>query len=117
MDLTEARALVSSSYWGKVRDAFLATGTFEVYPKDDPRRFAYLDESVQREIALWLDALEKVDAWRTVVDSATVRRLKADYPGVYPDIFRYAAYFAGKKDVRRQLLKLRFPEAYDLCYS
>ena len=49
MDLTEARALVSSSYWGKVRDAFLATGTFEVYPKDDPRRFAYLDESVRRE--------------------------------------------------------------------
>ena len=51
------------------------------------------------------------------MDGPTVRRLKADHPGVYPDVLRYAAYFAGRKDVRRQLMKLKFPEAYELCYS
>ena len=40
MDLNEARALVASPFWPKVRDDFLATGTFAVYPKDDPRRLA-----------------------------------------------------------------------------
>ncbi len=117
MDLNEARALVRAPFWGKVRDDFLATGTFQVYPKDDPARMAYLDESVRRQIDLWMEGLAKVDAWRTVTDGPTVRRLKADYPGVYPEVLRYAAYFVGKKDVRRQLMKLKFPEAYELCYS
>ena len=43
MDLNDARALVASPFWPKVRDDFLATGTFAVYPKDDPRRLAYLE--------------------------------------------------------------------------
>lgn len=117
MDLNEARALVASPFWPKVRDDFLATGTFAVCPKDDPRRLAYLDESVRREIDCWLEGIARIDEWRKVVDGPTVRRLKADYPGVYPDVLRYAAYFAGRKDVRRQLMKLKFPEAYELCYS
>lgn len=117
MDLNDARALVASAFWPKVRDAFLATGAFEVYPKDDPRRLAYLDDGVRAEIDRWLEGVAHLDEWRKVVDGPAVRRLKADHPGVYPDVLRYAAYFAGRKDVRRQLMKLKFPEAYELCYS
>ncbi len=117
MDLNEARELVSAPYWGKVRDEFLATGRFIVHPKDDPRREAYLDDDVRRQIDLWMEGISKVEEWRRVTDGPTVRRLKADYPGVYPEVLRYAPYFAGKKDVRRQLMKIKFPEAYNLCYS
>lgn len=117
MDLNDARALVASPIWPKVRDAFLATGTFEVYPKDDPRRLAYLDDATRREIDRWLEGIGHLAEWRAVVDGPTVRRLKAEWPGVYPDVLRYAAYFAGAKDARRQLMKLKFPEAYALCCS
>ena len=71
-----------------------------------------------------------------------VRELKAEYPGIYPDVFRYTAYFVKWRDVLEGmvcsaaekgcrvsqvecpdfnmvllLLKLRFPEAYELCCS
>lgn len=117
MDLNEARDLVNGPMWPKVRDDFLATGSFRVYPKGDLRRLEYLDEAVRRQIDLWMEALGHVEEWRSVVDGATVRRLKADYPGVYPEVLRYAAYFTGKKDVKTTLLKLKFPEAYELCCS
>ncbi len=122
MDLTDislddARALVNGPLWPKVRDDFRATGVFQVYPLDDPRRFAYLDDDVRRDIDRWVEALSHVDEWRTVVDGPTVRRLKADYPGVYPEVLRYAAYCTGGKDARRQIMKLKFPEAYALCCS
>lgn len=117
MDLNEARELVNGPMWAKVRDDFLATGSFHVYPKGDLRRLEYLDDATRRQIDLWLEALTHVDAWRKVMDGATVRQLKADYPGVYPDVLRYAAYFTGKKDATMTLLKLKFPEAYELCCS
>lgn len=115
MTQDEARELVNGPLWPKVRDEFLATGTFVVYPPGDPRRFSYLDRSVQEEIELWLKAIPQIDAWRKVVDGPTVRRLKEEYPGVYPEILRYAPYFVGKADVRTVLLRLKFPEAYKLC--
>ncbi len=117
MDLSEARELVAAPYWPQVRDEFLATGTWTVYPKDDPRRRAYLPADVQTQIDRWLEAISKVDEWRLITDGARVRQLKADYPGIYPDVLRYAAYFVGKKDVTRELMKLKFPEAYQICYS
>lgn len=117
MDLNEARDLVNGPMWPKVRDAFLATGTFQVYPKGDLRRLEYLDDATRHQIELWKEALAHVAEWRSVVDGETVRKLKADYPGVYPEILRYAAYFTPGKDVMMTLLKLKFPEAYELCCS
>ena len=98
MDLTmtidEARALVNGPLWPKVRDSFLASGVFEVFPPDDPRRLEYLDDSLRGEIENWLEVLERADELRKVVDGAKVRELKARYPGAYPEALKYSIYFA-----------------------
>jgi len=117
MTLDEARELVNGPIWPKVRDDFLATGAFRVYPKGDLRRLEYVDKAVRDAFELWLKAIPQIDAWRKVVDGKEVRRLKAEYPGVYPEVLRYQPYFSGAKDVKSVLLKLKFPEAYRLCYS
>ena len=126
MDLNEARALVNDELlWPLVRDAFLATGEFRTYPKGDLRRVELLDTETREAIGLWLEGLAQADEWKKVLDGEGVRRLKADYPGVYPEVFRYGPYFArfDKKDIKdnpealRLLLKLKFPEAYELCCS
>lgn len=126
MDLNEARELVNDErLWSKVRDAFLRTGEFKVYPKGDLRRIWLLDAETRQAIDLWAEGLGKADEWRLVLDGAKVRELKATYPGVYPDVFRYLPYFAryDRKTVRdnpealKLLLKLKFPEAYELCCS
>ena len=115
MTIDEARKLIQSPIWAQVRDHFLATGAFEVFPQGDLRRLAYLDEKTQSAIAAWRTALEHAEEWRKVVDGAKVRELKAQYPGAYPEVFRYQAYFtrfAGKIDdeVRRIV-----DQAYDQC--
>lgn len=125
MDLNEARELLASPIWPKVRDAFLATGSFDVYPRDDLRRLAYLDAPVREEIETWKRALAECASWRQVVDGEKVRELKARFPGAYPDALRYEMYFkkfgdlsdAFPEDAVRLLLKLKFPEAYALCCS
>jgi len=117
MSLDEARGLVNGPLWPCVRDDFLATGVFQVYPAGDERRLRYLDRSVRDRIDLWLKAIPQIAAWRKVVDGKTVRRLRADYPGVYPEALRYEAYFNETKDVLKTLLKIKFPEAYQLCCS
>lgn len=125
MDLNEARELVGDErLWPKVRDAFLASGEFKVYPKGDLRRLEFVDPSVRSQIDLWVEGLSRADEWKTVLAGAQVKELKAAYPGVYPDVFRYAPYFKrfgadGIKDNSEALtllLKLKFPEVYDLCF-
>ena len=123
MDLNEARELVQSPIWPRVREAYLETGRFEVYPRGDLRRLAYLDGETRAEIDLWKSALAQLPAWRTVVAGEKVRELKAAFPGAYPEALRYEAYF--KKfgdlskdfpdDALRLLLRLHFPKAYELC--
>lgn len=124
MSIEEARELIRSRIWTSVRDRFAATGSFDVYPKGDVRRVEYLDAETRSRIALWKEALEKADTWRTVVDGEKVRELKAAYPGVYPEVFRYTAYFPKRAEGAEaeaaftlKLLKLKFPEAYELCCS
>jgi len=117
MSLDEARELVNGPLWPKVRDAFLASGEFGVYPVGDERRMEYLDEETRKTVGLWLKAIPQIAAWRKVVDGKAVRQLRAEYPGVYPEALRYEPYFTGTKDVRKVLLTLKFPEAYKLCYS
>lgn len=122
MTIDEARELIKSPIWTQVRDHFLATGAFEVFPQGDLRRLSYLDAETQSAIAAWRTALEHAEEWRKVVDGAKVRELKAQYPGAYPEVFRYQAYFVrfgGKIDdeAMKLLLKLKFPEAYRICFS
>jgi len=117
MNLDEARELVNGPLWPKVRDKFLATGEFVVYPKGDLRRFEYLDGELCAEIDRWMEGVLHLGVWRRVLDGKEVRRLKNEFPGVYPEILRYEAYFAGKKNPREVLLKLKFPEAYKLVVA
>ena len=125
MDLNEARDLVRSPIWPHVRERYLATGDFEVYPAGDLRRLAYLDEATRREIDVWKAALAQLPSWRTVVSGEKVRELKAAYPGAYPEALRYELYFKKFGDLSkgfpdealRLLLKLHFPKAYELCCS
>ena len=123
MTMDEARKLVAGSLWPKVRDRFVEKGAFELFPKGDPRRLEYLDEETQAEVGKWLEALEHAEEWRTVVDGDEVRRIRNEYRGIYPEVFRYQAYFAGlgnppdRTAVVRKLLKLKFPEAYSFCFE
>ena len=126
MDLNEARALVEDErLWPLVRERFLKTGAFKVYPKGDLRRLELLDDETRAEIDRWAEGLERAEDWKKVLDGKQVKAIMAEYPGVYPDVFRYLPYFArfGTKDVKgnpealKLLLKLKFPEAYGICFS
>ena len=145
MDCTvnEARELVGNAkLWSKVKEYLAAGGEFGLFPAKDPLRLKLLDEATRAEIGKWIEAIAEADKWRTVVDGEKVRELKAEYPRIYPDVFRYVAYFAkwrGTLDEMRRiaaerncrvsqvdcpdfemvllLLKLKFPEAYGLCCS
>ena len=126
MDLNEARALIEDErLWPLVRDRFLESGEFRSYPPGDLRRIELLPQETRDGIDRWLEALVRAPKWRTVLDGEKVKALRADYPGVYPEVFRYEPYFArfdrkGLKDdpeALKLLLKLKFPEAYELCCS
>ena len=103
MNTEEARRLIDSPDWPKIKAQLLAGGDFTPYPAG--------------EVAKWLEAVGKIDEWRKVVDGAKVRELKAAYPGIYPEVLRLAPYFAGRKDPLKTILKLKYPEAYRLCCS
>lgn len=124
MDLNEARELVADErLWPLVRDRFLESGEFKAFPKGDLRRIGLLPPEQRQAIDRWLDALSKIDEWKTLLDGKAVRAIQRDYPGVYPEVFRYAPYFAkfGKANLKEDgeavklLLQLKFPEAYELC--
>ena len=125
LDLKSARALVANELlWPRVRD-YLAAGKTLLDFSEPGSRLELLDDGTRRQIALWLEALPQASGWTKVVDGARVRQLRSDFPGVYPEIFRYLHYFAkfdlrnaaGQPEVLKCLLKLKFPEAYALCYS
>lgn len=126
MDLNEARELVGDErLWPLVRDAFLRTGEFKTYPKDDLRRLELLDEESRAAIDRWIAGLGLAEEWKKVLDGKEVKAIKAEYPDVYPEVFRYLPYFArydlkdikGNPEALKLLLKLKFPEAYGLCFS
>ena len=126
MDLNEARELVADErLWPLVRDRFLESGEFKTFPPGDLRRIELLAPAVREAIGKWLDALSKLDDWKRRLGADEVRALQRDYPGIYPEAFRYAPYFArfGKENLKdnaqavKLLLRLKFPEAYELCCS
>ena len=141
--VTQARELIGNAkLWLKVKAYLAAGGEFELFPAKDPSRLKLLDPDTRAAIGKWMEALAAAEGWRRIVDGAKVRELKAEYPGIYPEVFRYTAYFskwcgvlegmarsAAEKGCRVSqvdcpdfnmvllLLKLRFPEAYELCCS
>lgn len=139
--ITQARELIANErLWPKVRDYLAAGGAFESFPPADPSRLKLLDGATREAIGHWIEALALADQWRKVVDGAAVRELKVKHADVYPEVFRYTAYFTKWRDVLNEmvrmaeqqgcrvaqvtcpdftmvllLLKLKFPEAYKLC--
>jgi hypothetical protein len=70
---------------------------FHVFPKDDWSRLLLLDGATLESLSKWIGALVCADKLRRITDGATVRALKAELHGVYPEVFGYTAYFAGLK--------------------
>ena len=69
---------------------------FHAFPKGDWSRLLLLDGGMIESVATWLGALSCAGDLRKVMDGAAVRKLKAALPGVYPELFRYTAYFRAK---------------------
>lgn len=124
MDIQEARELIGNRrLWPRLRN-YLANGGEMLDFSKPENRLVLLDKQTLLEVKLWLDGLANADDWKKIVDGEKVRQLKADYPGVYPEVFRYLPYFT-KFDIKdssnvelvMHLLKIKFPEAYELCYS
>ena len=66
---------------------------FHAFPKEDGSRLLLLDVATLEALAKWLGALVCANALRRVTSGATVRKLKAGLPGIYPEVFGYTAYF------------------------
>ena len=127
MDLTidEARKMVANAdLWPQVRDYLVRGGEFELFPAGVKSRLKLVDSETLLKIDMWVAALKNAPAWKGIVEGDKVRELKSRYPGVYPEVFRYSAYFSkfktidsGNEDFMMLLLKLKFPEVYKLCFS
>ena len=124
MDLNEARELIANrQLWPKVRNYLAAGGEMKDFNQPE-NRLLLLDKATVTQIHLWLEGLSHAEEWKRVVDGVKVRELKAAYPGVYPEVFRFLPYFTkfdlhdtSNLELVKFLLKLKFPEAYELCYS
>ena len=127
MDLTinEARKMVANAdLWPQVRDYLVRGGEFEFFPAGVKSRLKLVDSETLLKIDMWVEALKNAPDWKGIVEGDKVRELKSRYPGVYPEVFRYSAYFSkfktidpGNEDFMMLLLKLKFPEVYKLCFS
>lgn len=78
-----------------ILDFFRVEPFFHTFPADDGSRIALLDFEDIDGAARWLGALSAADALRRTTAGAQVRALKAAFPGVYPGVFAYTAYFRG----------------------
>ena len=127
MDLTidEARKMVANAdLWPQVRDYLVRGGEFELFPTGVKSRLKLVDSETLLKINMWVEAIKNAPDWKSIVEGDKVRELKSRYPGVYPEVFRYSAYFSkfktidpGNEDFMKLLLKLKFPEVYKLCFS
>ena len=89
---------------------------FHTFPKDDGSRLLLLDGATLESLVKWLGALACADALRKVTDGATVRALKAALPGIYPEVFGFAAYF-GKWKVESGEWKVNGADAGDMVVA
>ncbi len=95
-----------------ILDSLQVEPCFHTFPKDDGSRLLLLDGATLESLVKWLGALACSDALRKVTDGATVRALKAALPGVYPEVFGFAAYF-GKWKVESGEWKVNGVDAGD----
>lgn len=117
MTLEEARELVASPLWEHVRDHVAEGHGFCVYPAGDLRRLEYVDAATRRLISHWCDATARMAEWKTVIDGKEVRKIRERFGDVYPEIFRYAPYFAkceNDQDRLRTVLRLKFPSVLEM---
>ena len=73
---------------------------FHAFPKGDWSRLILLDGATLEHVAKWLGALVCADDMRRVTDGKTVRELKAELAGIYPEVFGYTMYFNGMEIIR-----------------
>lgn len=66
---------------------------FHDFPKDDGSRLLLLDGETLLEMVKWLGALACAEDLRKVTDGKSVKALKSEFAGVYPEVFGYTAYF------------------------
>ncbi len=85
---------------------------FHTFPKDDGSRLLLLDGATLESLVKWLGALACAEQLRRVTDGSTVRSLKAALPGIYPEVFGFAAYF-GKWKVESGEWKVNGADAGD----
>ena len=88
-----ARLMSSPRVRRYVLDLLDVKPCFHAFPKDDFSRLLLLDGTTLESLVKWIGALACVDTLRGVTDGASVRALKAVLPGIYPEVFGYAAYF------------------------
>ena len=125
MTLEEARKMVANDVlWPQVRDYIARGGKVESFPAGVKTRLKLVDNHTLAAIDMWVDALGHCAEWKSIVEAEKVRELKKKYQGVYPEVFRYMAYFSKFQNIDRDneefmtlLLKLKFPEVYKLCFS
>ncbi len=82
MELNEARELISNrQLWPRVRSYLAAGGEMKDFSQPE-NRLLLLDKETLEQLRLWLEALSHAAEWKTIVDGAKVRALKASYPGI-----------------------------------
>lgn len=67
---------------------------FHTFPSNDGSRLLLLSPSNLLSLASWLGALASASALRRVTRGPDVAALKTAFPGIYPALFSYTAYFA-----------------------
>ncbi len=116
LDLAHLEETVKLSYCPTMKrfilDSLGVEPCFHTFPKDDGSRLLLLDGATLESLVKWLGALACSNALRKVTDGATVRALKAALPGVYPEVFGFAAYF-GKWKVESGEWKMNGADAGD----
>ena len=106
MDLTidEARKMVANAdLWPQVRDYLVRGGEFELFPAGVKSRLKLVDSETLLKIDMWVEALKNAQDWKGIVEGDKVRELKSRYPGVYPEVFRYSAYFSKFKTEKKRI--------------
>lgn len=83
---------------------------FHSFPVDDASRLALLDGETLVGVAKWLGALACAEELRRVTDKATVHELKSSFPGVYPEVFSYVAYFPGLDQIVKKAKDATVPQ-------
>lgn len=76
-----------------VLDALGIVPCFHDFPEGDGSRLLLLDSSTIQSLVAWLGTAASSESLRKITDGTVVRAFKSAFPGIYPDVFSYTAYF------------------------